>query len=134
MLSMISGFSVTTAAVAAGLSNDQGSILNSDGFVVPHEQASYALNQNGQTYGTAKDAVYIEDYPELMAAVGDHGIEGYVYLCDFLGEDPASPEEAMIQQEKREEAIRNGTYQPSVLKVYASDGKTVLDTLTKGGI
>ncbi len=53
-------------------------------------------------------------------------------MCDFLSEAPASPEEAILQQEKREEAIRNGTYQPSVLTVYAFDGKTVLDTLTKG--
>ena len=59
--------------------------------------------------------------------IGDNGKQGYIYKEDFFGDIAMSPEEA----EKITEAQRSGTYEPRTLNVYASDGKTVLDTFTE---
>lgn len=94
---------------------------------LPHNHPDYAVNANGQTYGTSGDANYPEDYPDLIAVIGDSGKQGYVYREDFLGDLAASPEEAV----EIENTIRNGTYVPRSVKVYDSDGVTVIDTFTE---
>ena len=99
---------------------------------VPHRAADYPVNEHGQTYGVLKDVTYAEDSPELIAVMGEHGIAGYIYLSDYWEEDPASPEEALRREAEIETAKQNGTYQPGKVTVYASDGRTPLDTLTFG--
>lgn len=56
-------------------------------------------------------------YPDLIAVATSDGIEGYVYLDDYLVEDTL------------EQAI-SGKYRRSLagVVVYASDGKTILGT------
>ena len=93
----------------------------------PHADVGYQINENDQTYGTAPDSVYPEDYPDLISVIGDNGKQGYLYKEDYFGDIAMSPEEAV----KITEAQRSGTYEPRTLNVYASDGKTVLDTFTE---
>lgn len=133
-LGMVAGAVLTGVlggAVIAG-ARSEPTVYDESGDPVPHTQIDYPVNENGDTYGTAKDLVYLEDFPKLLRVLGDHGIEGYVYLDDVLGEAPASPEEAVRQQEARIQAEKDGTAEPRVLTVYAADGKTPLDTLTCG--
>ena len=124
--SLVAGFSLTTAAFAYGT----GAVLYSDeGMteVIEHEKTDYGVNENGQTFGSALSATYVEDMPDLVLAIGDHGKEGYIYLSDLLGETPSSPEEAVQKQLEREQ---NGGGDLQVCYVYESDGKTIIDTLT----
>ena len=95
--------------------------------IVPHTYVEYEVNENGQTYGTDIDSPYVEDLPDLMAVIGDHGKQGYVYRDEFLGDPPSSPEEAVEIQK----SIENGTYIPKVYNVYESDGVTIIDTFTE---
>lgn len=94
---------------------------------LPHNHPDYPVNENGQTYGTTGDANYVEDYPDLIAVIGDSGKQGYIYREDFLGDVPSSLEEAV----EIENTIRNGTYVPRSVKVYDADGVTVIDTFTE---
>lgn len=94
-------------------------------IAVPHK-TDFEVNENGETYGNMLGVFYVEDEPDLMAAIGDNGIEGYVRRTELEGEPPASPEEAIKMQEERE---KNGN-PPKVVNVYEADGVTVIDTLT----
>lgn len=91
-----------------------------------YNKPQYQVNKYGQTYGhvAAKD---IEDYPDLVACIGDNGKEGYVYSKEFLEITAKTPEEAA----KIAEEQHNGTYIPRILTVYKSDGKTPIDTFTE---
>ena len=96
---------------------------------VPHKDKSeYEVNENGETFGTGADAKYPEDEPDLVAALGDNGIEGYVRKTELDGETPSTPEEAIRLQEERK-AKGNP---PRIINVYESDGVTVIDTFTIG--
>ncbi len=87
----------------------------------------YEVNENGQTYGFIPDAASDDEFPDMIPAVGDNGKEGYVYVSDFHGDMPSSPEEAM----KIRESMDNGTYKPRTINVYDIDGKTIIDTFTE---
>lgn len=105
-----------------------GTYLDSEHTVrAPHVHVGYQINENDQTYGTAPDSVYPEDFPDLISVIGDNGKQGYIYKEDYFGDIAMSPEEA----EKIAEAQHNGTYEPRTVNVYASDGKTVIDTFTE---
>lgn len=134
-VALIAGFAVSTGVIASA--NNKKNLPSSgkmyvDGVEVEHTDFDYAVNDGGQTYGSCADAVYIEDYPDLVAVEGDNEKKGYVYKEDLLGEDPSCPEEAVRMMEEREKAIADGTYTPDVYNVYAADGKTVIDTFTVG--
>lgn len=94
--------------------------------VVEHSAVEYKINANGQSYGIGAHAEYVSDLPDLVAAVGDNGVEGYVYASEFL-KSPANPTGALEYKKK----IESGEYVPAVINVYESDGKTVVDTLTE---
>lgn len=97
-------------------------------IAVPHK-TDFEVNENGETYGTAGDLIYYEDEPDLIAVVGNNGIEGYVRKTELEADTPSCPEEAVKMMEERK---RNGN-QPRVIDVYESDGVTVIDTFTIGG-
>lgn len=91
----------------------------------------FPVNEAGQTYGSALDANIPEGfsgtteemkvfYPDLILAQNAEGIEGYITLDDFFGEDPPSPE-----------AAATGAYNHTLegVTLYAQDGKTVLGTM-----
>lgn len=92
----------------------------------PDPAAAYPTNRSGQSYGklpTGDASSYNdEDLPDLQAAVGDHGVEGYLDARDLEGEEPSTPEEALAQQESAAPT--------KVVPVYASDGTTVVDSFT----
>ena len=90
----------------------------------------FEVNSSGQTFGSIKDVESIEDMPLLIRAVGDHGIEGYIYKNDLIDveNEPASPEEAIRMQEEKE---ADPDFK-RVINVYDSEGKKILDTLTSG--
>ncbi len=87
----------------------------------------FPVNEVGQTYGSALDANIPEGfsgtteemkvfYPDLILAQNTEGIEGYITLDDFFGEDPPSPEAAAPR-------TLDG------VTLYAQDGKTILGTM-----
>lgn len=90
----------------------------------------YLVNAAGQTYGSAMFAEARDDRPDLMAAVGNNGVSGYVYSADLEEESPETLDEALAQQEMYDALIANWDGEtPIVIRtipLYASDGQTVI--------
>ncbi len=124
------GLSLGTGVFAFASESKKDTAIYSDAKmtknVVQEEPNVYRTNSSGETYGSSANALYIEDFPDLMAVIGDNGKEGYVRTIDMIGEAPASPEEALKIQEN---SARRGN-PPTIINVYDSDGKTVIDTYT----
>lgn len=80
----------------------------------------YSVNQYGETYGPHDPDAGPENFPDLIAAIGDNGIEGYLKYTDFIGPPVHSPEEAAVYQETK----------PSFFPLYDKDGRTVIDTFS----
>lgn len=87
----------------------------------------FPKNENGQTYGSSADADSLETEPDLIAALGVDGTEGYVKRTDLEGEMPRTPEEAIASMNNNEAS--NGRQIP----LYAADGKTVIGVFNVGG-
>lgn len=86
----------------------------------------FAVNADGDTYGTPNDAY---GQPDLIAAQATNGEPGYVYAADLenaFGPLPISPAEAVEYTERNE-----GT--TAVVPVYLSDGKTQVGEFVVGG-
>lgn len=87
-------------------------------------------NDEGTTYRRApldRQGRAESDVPDLVAVVGDHGVEGYVRsdeLADDPNANPATPEEALAIQAKAEDRV---------LPVFGADGRTQVDTFTVWG-
>ncbi|MBR5404920.1 MAG: hypothetical protein IK107_01350 [Oscillospiraceae bacterium] len=130
LFSLLAGFSVAAGAIVYAGSTLKPIPYDTEGHAVPHEGNPNSVNANGQTYGTAGDKMYVEDIPELISVIGDHGIQGYITKSDFLHEDDGvtCPEEAAQFMEAKE----RGEIPVKVRTVYASDGVTVVDTFTLG--
>ena len=109
-----------------------GSALSVHSFSSFAAWSSYKVNQNGQTYGgidaTAEPSKL--KYPDLIAAIGIDGTEGYVYQKDLDGETPSSPEEALVYMEKLSEDIakakESGAEYLYTIPLYKDDGLTVV--------
>lgn len=92
----------------------------------------YQTNERGLTYGHVDPNLSPEkqEMPELIAAIGIDGTEGYVYASDLDGEQPKTPEEALKYMEKLEQEIAIARAAKSVyfrtIPLYASDGVTVI--------
>lgn len=80
----------------------------------------YSVNENGQSYGSAALATSPDQEPDLIAAVGVDGTEGYVLSTDLMGKEPKTPEEAV--EISKVNASRGGR----VIPLYDSDGKKVI--------
>lgn len=87
---------------------------------------NYPKNKNGQTYGSAADATSPETEPDLIQAEGVDGTVGYVLKKDLDGEQPKTPEEAIVIQNSRPP----GGYD---YPLYDVDGKTVIGVFHIGG-
>lgn len=79
----------------------------------------YQTNENGQTYGSNLGAIMGNPQPDLIAATGVDGTNGYVRYVDLMGNMPKTPEEALAMQNNR----KQGSAQ---IPLYAIDGKTVI--------
>lgn len=88
----------------------------------------YKINENGQTYGLGIDYDSIESMPDLIAAVGENGEEGYVKTEDLHADMPNNPEEAIAYMEKMLENEKLKISNSREINVYDLDGKTIIDT------
>lgn len=93
---------------------------------------SYPVNASGQTYGSAQWADTWEDRPELIAAVGRHGTEGYLCAADLTAGEPTSPAEALARMEQYEALSADWDGQSPIvvrtIPLYDADGRTVIDS------
>ena len=64
---------------------------------------------------------------KMIKAVGDNGITGYIYENDMINDGVVNPSDAV----EKMQAIKDGTYVPRKINVYAEDGVTVIDTITE---
>jgi len=79
------------------------------------------VNSSGETFGSELAATSYEDRPDLIAATGVDGTEGYVRKTDLDGEMPSSPEEAVRMMNSPEYL-----YTARVVPLYDSEGKKVI--------
>ena len=78
----------------------------------------YDVNENGETYGSAISANTIGVEPDLIAAVGTNGVNGYV-KAEELTPEVATIEEALALMGE------NGSVR--TISLYDVDGTTILD-------
>lgn len=83
----------------------------------------YPVNENGQTYGIDNDT---GKSPDLIAAIGENEINGYVKSRDLLGEGDFinTLDEALEYDKKRAVLESQGAYRE--IPLYKSDGKTII--------
>lgn len=76
------------------------------------------VNNNGETFGSL---LFSSTVPDLVSAVGDNGIEGYVKFSDLdSSSTPSSPDDALNSMSSSDMHI----------DLYAVDGMTILDQFT----
>jgi hypothetical protein len=80
-------------------------------------RTEYAVNDNGETYGSALSADTIGMEPDLIAAVGTNGVNGYV-RAEELAPEVSTIEEALALMGE------NGSIR--TIPLYAVDGTTVI--------
>lgn len=100
-------------------SSSYDSIINSAERVLDEicSRTSYEKNENGETYGSALSAETIGVEPDLIAAIGTNGVEGYVRSSDFAT-GVMSPEEAIVYMDNLSDSIS--------IPLYDVNGSTVL--------
>jgi hypothetical protein len=84
-------------------------------------ESAYPTNASGLTYGPAKPLV---ERPDLMAAIGRHGVHGYIRRSD-MEPPPGSPEEA---EQMNKDSLRGYT-----IPLYEADGVTQIGVFQVGG-
>ena len=101
----------------------------------------YPVNENGQTFGPENPYLYLGQTPDLIAAIGIDGTQGYIYnsLQNQHGgySPPQSPDEAIEYMEwlsgRQDEMRRNGEIYALIVPLYAEDGVTVIGEFGYGG-
>ena len=83
------------------------------------EAPQYSVNENGQTYGEGPFPAGKDQEPDLIKAIGENGVVGYIKNSDVTA-SVSSPEEAIAHQKEIEEI----GYQS--IPLYESDGTTVI--------
>lgn len=86
---------------------------------------SIRMNEAGQTYGQIGDGTEAESIPDLILAIGNRGVEGYVKAEELFQPPPSGPAEAFV----RTTAQRGDRTIP----VYDESGDKVIDTFTIQG-
>lgn len=94
----------------------------------PRPREPYSVLEDGRTIGklpAGEEPVKVREIPDLVAVVGDKGVEGFAESKYILGTGepaPRSPAEALEMQRSRAAT--------TVVPVYADDGVTIVDTFT----
>lgn len=111
----------------------QNKMGSNGGVILPGEkdkEYKYAVNESGQTYGldwTGND--YEEHAPDLIAAQGVNGRNGYVKRIDLEEAEGDglvnSPEEAVEYMKRKDQ--RKGDNYYIVIPVFKKDGVTEID-------
>lgn len=106
---------------------------NSDSEVIGYYY--YPYNASGETYGISSvDGMRCGDEPDLIAVMTNEGTTGYVTKEEINADAASTLEEANKIMEERKKAIENGTYSPTILNAYDTDGKTIVGTFTIGSL
>jgi hypothetical protein len=120
------GLAATLAAIVLGGAALAGAFDSSSPAPWPtpplSAESAYPTNAAGETYGKMKALV---GRPDLMAAIGEHGVHGYLRQSDIEGTPPKTPEEA-VEQTKR--SLRGYT-----VPLYKADGVTQIGVFQVGG-
>lgn len=82
-----------------------------------HQKMTYSINENGDTYGTDAQLLTVGYEADLILAVGENNIVGYVKATD-LDDGVSSPLEA-------QNLGTNNTTR--YIPLYSSDGETIID-------
>lgn len=121
---------MVAAAIVGGAATGLVMSVNADSLaptrgdiVVP----SYPKNEFGETYGSNALAETSEQEPDLVAAVGTRGEEGFVRKEDLSLPDPSSPAEAVKRQLEQE--LSGGG---RLLPLYEVDGRTIIGEFLVG--
>lgn len=83
------------------------------------EELSISLNENGETYGCMIASLEQDIELDLIAAVGNNGVEGYVRSAEMDAATYRAPEERHIVQTE-----------DVTIPLYDVDGVTIIDTFT----
>ena len=112
-VTLIAGIIVGTLSVGPAIATN---FSNQSNVPIP----VFPKNENGQTYGSAALVNSPDQEPDLISAVGEGGVEGYLRAVDMHEEMPKTPEEAVAQNNKRKAgSVRQ-------IPLYAVDVKTVI--------
>lgn len=87
----------------------------------------FPKNQYGQTYGSSLDATSPETEPDLIAATGVDGTNGYVKRTDLKQPLPKTPQEAIALMK------HNSAHPTREISLYDVDGKTIIGKFIVGG-
>lgn len=97
----------------------------------------YPINENGLTYGSLSNADFYGVEPDLIAAIGIDGTEGYVYKTDLAAGQPKNPEEAVeymkLMKTRYEEMNMTGEKYEKIIPLYAIDGISIIGEFGIGG-
>lgn len=117
--SLLKQSSFIAFALAGLLMGDSVYAAVSDGNTTDKEKAKveFPKNESGETFGSSVEVDSFKDWPDLVLATGVGDKIGYVRKSDLDEDMPKSPEEALAKQAKQE---------TRVIKLYESDGKTVI--------
>lgn len=88
----------------------------------------YPVNSSGQTYGIDWHGDnYDENAPDLVAAVGENDVEGYVKRTELQdeGDFVSSPQEALAYMEEKE-ALKQSGVEYRAINLYDLEGKNVI--------
>lgn len=64
-----------------------------------NEDGGYAVNAQGETYGSALLAEFVGEEPSLISAIGIDGIEGYIRFADLLADNVNGTKIPLYDQE-----------------------------------
>lgn len=64
-------------------------------FLMPFVVDNYPVTSRGLAYGSLLSAEFVGEEPDLVSAVSESGVEGFVRLSDLNGPSPRTPEEAV---------------------------------------
>ena len=86
--------------------------------------ATYPVNQNGDTFGSATAAQDPSEEPDLIEVIANGGKKGYAYKSDLEeGSTFKTPEQALAWQKSKGN-------KPTIIPVYDSDGINRIGTFT----
>lgn len=108
-----------------------GLMVGARALPISSEKVQYRINESGQTYGSIDPMMNPEqEPPQLIAAIGVDGTNGYVKHDDLNKNQPTNPDEAIKYMEKLETAVgkarNSGSEYSELIPLYDSDGETII--------
>lgn len=117
---LASGLGLGTASYLAYANNDDAVRVTT---VSISRSAASSETVDSQSLGTYRPGAPPAEQPDLIAAVGSDGVQGYVRAVDVMPPPPSNPREA-VEQTRR----MIGPDGRVVIPLYAADGTTQIGT------